>query len=150
MTKFEIKTIIKAPIKQVWDTLADIGSIHVWNPGVIDSYTTNDIDGLGGTRHCDLKGNMHLKEEVVKYEPETAITFRITSSNMPFKTADIHFNLSKVDEGTEVSVSPEYELKYGPLGSLMDKVMVQSTYKKGMVGLLNGLKQNVEGQVEVN
>ena len=45
--------------------------------------------GLGAQRHCDLGKGNHLEEDVVKFEPLQAITFRITKSNMPFARADI-------------------------------------------------------------
>ena len=147
MTTFEVNTIIHAPIQEVWNTLADIGSISVWNPGVTKSYTTNDVDGLGGTRHCDLKGNFHLKEEVVTFEPNKAITFRITDSNTPFKTADIRFTLSSKNGSTVVNVSPVYKMKYGLIGKAMDSLFIYSSYKKGMAALLSGLKKNVESAV---
>ena len=144
MTSFEQHITIDAPLATVWAVLADIGSISVWNPGVEASHTTNETLGLGGTRHCDLKGNSFLKEEVVKFEPEQALTMRITDSNMPFKYADIRFTLASTDGQTTVSVSPEYELKYGVIGTLMDKLMVYNMYKKGMAALLKGLKRHAE------
>ena len=144
MTTFQEQISIEAPPAKVWAALADIGNIAQWNPGVIDSYTTNETAGLGGTRHCDLQGNSFLKEEVVKFEPEKAITMRITDSNMPFKSADIHFTLTAAGDQTNVSVAPEYEIKYGLIGTLMYKHMVYNMYRKGMVGLLKGLKKHVE------
>lgn len=59
--------------------------------------------------------------------------------------ADIRFYLREEDDGkTAVTCSPDYTLKYGPVGSLMDKLMVHNTYRKGMESLLRGLKQYVE------
>jgi hypothetical protein len=39
-----------------------------------------------------------------------------------------------------------YKIKYGPLGSLMDLVMVRRTYAQGMDNLLAGLKDYVESR----
>ncbi len=47
---------------------------------------------------------------------------------------------------TNVAVSPEYELKYGPVGRLMDRFYVHNTYRKGMQNLLAGLKEYVENR----
>ena len=41
-------------------------------------------------------------------------------------------------------VSPEYELKFGFLGSVLDSLFVRKTYAKGMRALLAGLKRQVE------
>lgn len=146
MSSFAVETTIDAPIEKVWGALADIGTISRWNPGVVESHTTSDIEeGLGATRYCDLGGKNYLDEEVVTWKPNEQITMRITGTNMPFKTADIRFYLREEDDGkTAVTCSPDYILKYGPVGSLMDKLMVHNTYRKGMESLLRGLKQYVE------
>jgi hypothetical protein len=72
---------------------------------------------------------------------------RIIKSNMPFEHADIRFHLSEEPDGTRVVVEPDYRLKYGPIGSLMDRLMVRRMYEKGMNALLRGLKRHVEAEV---
>ncbi|MEM7334471.1 MAG: SRPBCC family protein [Chloroflexota bacterium] len=150
MGTFETKTTINASKTAVWSALADIGNIAAWNPGVIKSYVTSEqqSEGLGATRYCDLGGRNFLDEEVVKWEPENALTMRVTNTNMPFKTVDIRFILTPVAENkTEIVVSPIYELKYGPVGQLMDTLFIKSTYHKGMDSLLAGLKKYLEEQL---
>lgn len=148
MANFTSSTVIHAPTEQVWAALADIGSIHVWNPGVKDSHVTSDRDsGLGASRHCDLGGGNFLKEEVVEFERARRLTMRVTESNLPFARADVGFDLQPEDESTRVTVRPEYELKYGPLGVLMDRLFVRRSYEKGMRSLLRGLKRHVETEV---
>ncbi len=147
MGEFAESIVISAPIEQVWGSLADIGSIYLWNPGVKASHqTTNGEVGVGSCRHCNLGGKNFLDEEVVTFDPPRQITFRITNSNMPFQSADIRFTLKqKKTEETSVTVSPIYQLKYGPIGKLLDAVMVRNQYQKGMGELLQGLKNHVEG-----
>jgi len=146
MSTFTERTTIDAPREDVWAALANIGTIAAWNPGLIGSRRTNDIDGLGGARHCDLSAKHSLTEHVVEFEPGTAITFRVTDSTLPFKTADIAFTLT--DElqqaRTEVTVSPTYTLKYGSLGRILNTVAVRRNYRAGMRELLEGLKRHVE------
>jgi hypothetical protein len=72
---------------------------------------------------------------------------RVVGTNLPFKTIDIRFRLlpdPDTEGATVVSVSPLYELKYGPIGKVMDAVYVRGTYRKGMDALLRGLKEFVE------
>lgn len=140
-----IETIeIDASAERVWDALADVGAIADWNPGLVGSHATNDANGLGATRFCDIDGKQNLDEEVVRFEPLRAITFRITRSTLPFHSADIRFTLKEQSERTVVSVSPIYELKYGFVGHLLDRAFVSATYKRGMRDLLTGLKIRVE------
>ncbi len=71
---------------------------------------------------------------------------RIRDTNLPFKTADIRFTLRGDEGGTEVEVSPIYDLKFGVFGKVLDTLYVKTSYKKGMEDLLRGLKKYVEGR----
>jgi uncharacterized protein YndB with AHSA1/START domain len=147
MGTFEVQTEINAPVADVWAALADIGSIYQWNPGVKASHATSDeADGMGATRHCDLGGKNFLDEEVVLWEPERKLTMRINDTNMPFDSADIRFTLEPNGDSTTVTCSPIYKIKYGPIGSLLDRFYVSRTYEKGMEALLAGLKKYVEAE----
>ncbi len=145
MHTFSTHTTIEASVSEVWETLADIGRIYEWNPGVIASHTTSEQTmGAGATRHCDLGGRNFLHEEVVEWQPEQKLTMRISDSNLPFKSADIRFTIKENSKGTVVTVSPIYQLKFGPFGRLFNQAYVENNYKKGMESLLAGLKAYVE------
>ena len=146
MSGFTREIKINAPVEQVWEALGDIGSISRWNPGVVRSHvtTTDKATGVGAGRYCDLGGKSYLDEEVVEWEPGKALTMRVIGTNLPFQTADIRFRLKPEHNGTVVTVLPEYRLKYGLAGRILDVVFVRHMYKRGMTGLLAGLKAHVE------
>ncbi len=145
MSEFKETIEISAAQEHVWEVLADIGAICEWNPGVKDSKQTSPGDvSVGATRHCDLGGRNYLDEEVVEFAPDSHITIRITDTNLPFKSADIRFSLVSAGANTLVTVSPDYQLKYGLIGRILDTLVVRSQYRKGMQGLLQGLKARVE------
>jgi hypothetical protein len=99
---------------------------------------------MGACRYCNLGGKNYLDEEVVEWEVGKRLTMRITGTNLPFKSADIRFTLQADNGSTVVTVSPDYSLKFGPVGALMDRFYVRGTYEKGMNSLLKGLKEHVE------
>jgi len=145
MPSFTLSATIKASPKAVWATLADIGTMAEWNPGVVISRVTSEqAKGKGATRYCQMPGNAFVEERVVEWAPNSRITFRTIDSNLPFKTADVHFTLEPRDSSTLVTLTPEYTLQWGPLGWVMDLLMVRRMYRKGMLGLLAGLKLKVE------
>ena len=145
MSDFTTEIKIEAPVDRVWDTLADIGSIYEWNPGVKQSHvTTNYREGLGAGRHCDLGKKRFLDETVVDWEPHQRLTMRIVATNLPLKTADIRVALRPAGGGTIVTVSPADALKFGLLGTLLDWLFVRPTYVEGMRAMLLGLKEYVE------
>lgn len=146
MAEFARSTTIDAPVAQVWAALDDIATIEQWNPGVRESRLLgSQPTGEGAARFCDLGGRNYLHEEVVHHDPERAITMRITETNLPFQAADIRFSLEPAGDGTRVTVSPVYRLRFGLLGSALDASYVRRTYSRGMAALLAGLKQHVEG-----
>ena len=98
----------------------------------------------GSTRRCDLPGNHYLDEKVVFWQPGQALTMRIIGTDLPFKKADIRFTLADHEQGTLVTVSPAYQLKFGAIGRPMDKLMVRKQYQKGMENLLEGLKDKLQ------
>ncbi len=145
MSTFVESIEIAAPRSRVWQVLADIGSIQDWNPGVRESRTTSTSgSGLGATRYCDLGGRNYLRESVVEFTENEAITMRIDDSNLPFRSADIRFTLESTTTGTRVSVSPDYKLKYALVGRLLDSAVVSGRYQRGMADLLVGLKSHLE------
>lgn len=146
MSTFIVETTILAPISQVWAALADIGNIADWNPGVHASHTTSEqAEGVGAKRHCKLGGKSYLDESVIRWEENRAITFQVDQTDMPFQKCHIHFTLDAVGEHkTTVSCSPDYTLKYGLAGKLLDRIAVKRTYRNGMRSLLDGLRDHVE------
>ncbi len=147
MATFTLERFIDAPVATVWEELAHIPSIHQWNPGVEHSYATSDaITGLGAARHCDLGGRNYLKESVVEFEEGKVLTVRVDETNLPLAAVDIRFTLRPKENGTLVTVSPDYRVKFGMMGALLDAVYVRRTYAKGMGALLRGLKDHVEAK----
>ena len=147
MSTFSESIVISAPLFRVWNTLADIGRIHEWNPGVVaSSKTTPGEDGIGASRHCELGGKHYLDEEVVEWEPQGALTMRITATSLPLESADIRFTLVGHGHRTTVTVSPTYSVKFAWIGHVLDRVAVRSQYRRGMARLLRGLKQHIEGR----
>ena len=156
MSTFTETVEIAAPRDRVWEVLADIGSIHRWNPGVKGSQTTSENpSGEGSTRHCDLqrrggKDVGFLEERAFDWREGEGYRIEITESNLPFREAVISFTLADDGEQTRVGVSPAYALRFGPLGRALDALVVRRRYRKGMRDMLAGLKQYVETGVEVD
>ncbi|MFQ5890924.1 MAG: SRPBCC family protein [Gemmatimonadota bacterium] len=145
MGSFSVMRTIDAPAQDVWAVLAEIGEIHAWNPGVESSrLTTEQKEGVGAGRHCDLSGRNYVDEEVVEWQPGERLTMRVIGTNLPFKIAEIHFLLRAQDGSTAVTVSLEYDLKFGVAGKLLDLLLVRRIYERGMGALLSGLKREVE------
>lgn len=143
--RFGVQADIEAPVDTVWKVLADIGTVARWNPGVSASRLTSAPVGNGSSRRCDLGSNAFLEETVVVWQPREQLTMRVTDTNLPFTQADIHFRLDPTTaHSTTVTVTPEYRLKYGVYGELLNLVWVKKSYRQKMQALLHGLKKYAE------
>lgn len=151
MTSFSFDTVINAPQEQVWQVLSDFGGTYHWNPSVIESHTTTDESGgVGAGRKCDLGNGQWTEEEITDWKDGELMQATIVNSNVPISTAVVTFNLiPNSDSSTRVKLHIDYKLKYGPVGVLMDLVMVRRMYRKTMSELLAGLKHHVETGEEI-
>ena len=132
--------------------LSDLGNIYKWNPGVSYSYATSESNGgAGATRHCDVQGPIkgYLEERAFDWREGEGFKIEVYASNFPVKRIVAHFNLRDDHGDTVVEVSPEYQLKFGVLGVVMERLMFAPQFRKGMKGLLAGLKYHVETGNEV-
>ena len=150
MTTFSTTIKVNVPKEKVWEVLADLGSIYKWNPGVSHSYSTSsETGGEGAMRHCDLqnaKGGSigYLKERAFDWRDGDGFTIDIYESNLPLKRNYVKFDLKSNGDGTIVTITPDYELKFGPLGVLADLLIGRRMLKKGMADMAAGLKHHIE------
>ena len=154
MTVYNREVWIDAPKEKVWEVIADFGNIYRFNPTIAKSYLTSDqTRGLGTTRQCNFEGiDAHVKERIVGYKEGESMHVEIYESKgaPPFKTAFGTFSLEEKDGGTLVKGIFEYKLKFGPLGSIMDAMMVKPKFGKAWDGLMAGMKTYVETGQEID
>ncbi len=148
MGSFKAQIKIDATKEEVWEVLADLGNIYRWAPGVTYSCSTSEEgQGEGATRHCDIqlgpiKG--YLEERAFDWRDGEGFKIEIYASSLPAKRIIVQFTVRADGDGTVVEVSPEFQLKFGVLGVVMDRLMFGPQFRKGFSGLLAGLKHYVE------
>jgi len=111
MTTVTSEIRIDASREKVWDVLADLGTVSVWNPFLADShYTSEAKEGVDASRHCDFPDGGYVEERAIEWRPGEALTLDIYGT-VPF--APFHGGYSLVDDGdgTIVTGAIEYELK---------------------------------------
>ena len=147
MRTIELKRHIEAPRSDVWAVLADFPNIASWNGGVKKSFSTSDAtDGVGAKRHCDLSPMGALEETVKVWEPEARMEISIDSAEgLPIGAGLAKFVLQPSESGTDVSVVYSYEPKFGFLGELMGRLMLDGQLTKGFTGFLKDLDRTARG-----
>jgi len=145
MTVLENAIRIDAPPEKVWSVLASLDSLEQYDPGVTKSeVVTPAREGPGAARRCDLAPGGWFKEKVSEWRPNEGISFELFECTLPVRRLRHSYTLASEAGGTVVRQRMEYDLKYGPLGKLLDAVMVRRKWDAGIKSFFAGLKRYVE------
>ncbi len=145
MTVLENSVRINAPPEKVWSVLASLDALDQYDPGVRKSeIISSSREGPGSARRCDLTPGGWFKEKVVDWKPHESLSFELFECTLPVRRLKYSYALSEVGGGTLVRQRMEYELKFGPVGKLMDAMMVRKKWDAGVKGFFAGLKHYVE------
>ena len=145
MTVLENAVRIDAPIDKVWSVLTTLDALDRYDPGVTKSeMVTPAREGPGSARRCELKAGGWFKERVADWKPNESLSLELFECTLPVRRLKHSYTLTPDGSGTLVRQRMEYELKFGPLGKLMDAVIVRKKWDAGIKGFFNGLKVYVE------
>jgi ligand-binding SRPBCC domain-containing protein len=145
VTVLENSIRINAPRDKVWSVLASLDALDQYDPGVKKSQVVSSrTAGLGAARQCDLVPGGWFKEKVTEWRPQEALAFELFECTLPVRRLKHSYTLTPDSGGTIVHQRMEYELKFGPLGKLMDAMMVRKKWNIGIKGFFAGLKRYVE------
>jgi len=124
----------------VWDLLADFPNISRWNSGVKHSEsTTSAASGVGAQRHCDLAPFGALEETIREWDEGKMLAISIDKAKLlPIKQGLVKFAISPDGEGSKLDFDYEYDLKFGPLGKLMQPLL-KGQLDKGFDGFLDDI-----------
>jgi uncharacterized protein YndB with AHSA1/START domain len=133
--------VINAPRQVVWDALSDIRSVVAWNPGIDDVECLSEhTTGLGARRKCFTHPTGWMTESITDWQEGRLIAFSIEDAP-PLKNGVARFALSNENSGTKLDALFEYEVKLGPIGPVVDRLIVHrkllSAWRRGIDGLRN-------------
>ncbi len=145
MTILDNSIRINAPPEKVWAALTALDVLHNYDPGIAKSEVLpGPRDGVGASRHCDLTPGGWFRERVTEWKPHRALTIELFECTLPVRRLKHRYTLTPDAGGTVVEQHMEYELKFGPIGKLMDAIMVRKKWNAGIKGFFEGLKKYVE------
>ncbi|MEL7210545.1 MAG: SRPBCC family protein, partial [Actinomycetota bacterium] len=104
---------------------------------VSSSHATSDaVEGVGATRHCDLTNGATLEETIREWVPEESVTISIDeATKVPIAHAVSTFSITETENGRQITMTTDFTPKGGPLGRLLGPVM-KPVFRKGNRGLL--------------
>ena len=145
MTVLENQIRIEAPPEKVWSVLASLDALAAYDPGIAKSEIVSEAkQGPGAARRCDLAPGGWFKERVSAWRPNESLSFELYECTLPVRALRHSYTLVSEGGGTLVSQRMEYRLKFGPLGKLLDAMMVRRKWDAGIKSFFAGLKRYVE------
>lgn len=137
---------IDAPLEKVWNFLAKLEALQAYDPAIASSKVeTPDKLGLGASRRCTLKDGGWFREKVTLWEPHRALAFELHDCSLPVRRLSHHYRLTEQSDTTLVTQRMDYDLKFGPVGALLDAMLVRRRWDQGIKTFFLGLKGYVEG-----
>jgi ligand-binding SRPBCC domain-containing protein len=136
MTTIRHELRANCPPERVWALLADLEAVSRYNPTVrIATVEGGKRTGLGAMRACELVPKGRVVERVIHWEDGRALGLEITESDWP-----IHFmrwvtRIEAQGAATRITQDLEYKVKFGPLGWILDGLVM----KKKLTSILDGV-----------
>src|SRR5437762_6468619 len=133
MTVLENQIRIEAPPEKVWSALASLDVLAEYDPGISRSEIVSETkQGPGAARKCDLVPGGWFKERVGIWRPSEALSFELYECTLPVRALCHSYTLVPESGGTLVRQRMEYRLKFGPLGKLLDALIVRRKWNAGI------------------
>lgn len=142
---------IAAPRSVIWAVLDDFGGVSKFNPAVTSARIVGGPQtGEGAIRECVLEEGGIIRERIVKYEPESSLTIEFEDlGDMDRFVSDfvtVWAVESLEDTRSEVTLTGRYTPKFGPVGWLMAKFMMNSK----LTEIYHEALQSLDDYIEAN
>jgi uncharacterized protein YndB with AHSA1/START domain len=144
MKTITVKRVIKAPIEQVFDILADHANYKSF-PGIKESKLIRegkpDKNGVGAVREIKAMGAW-FQEEITHYARPTRLDYLIVKARPPMDHKGGSVRLAPHPQGCEVTWTTEVRIAIPLIGALLDRVVLPQL-EKGLAGTLKSIGQRL-------
>jgi ligand-binding SRPBCC domain-containing protein len=145
MTTLRHQIRIEAPVEEVWKAVADLTAVQHYNPLVVSARRISQRhEGVGAMRRCELKPKGWVEERVWEWNPPYVIGLEVAASDWPIVFMKWRTELQRDGTATRMRQEMDYKVKFGPLGALMDVLMMRRIVNYGVREAFEALKRYVE------
>lgn len=126
MTTIHHEILAACPPEHVWALLADLEAVQFYNPGVrVAAIEGAKRSGVGARRSCDLLPKGRVVERVTHWEDGRAVGLELDEHDWPVDFMRWVTRIEPLGGGTRITQSLEYQVKFGPVGWLLDRVVMK-------------------------
>jgi|GEM_PF-2281162 len=147
MTTLHHEIRINASKHQVFDTLANLELVAEYNPNIqAAKYLSSEpMRGVGSARECSTKDGP-IRERVTGFEEGKEISMELYAHNWPIELMNWTTRVAVDGEGTLVTQSLNYKMKFGLLGALLNKVVMKNKMDKTLNEVFKSMRDYIEQQ----
>ena len=149
MSEIKLEIAIDAKPEKVWEVLGDFGNVYKWSPAIRASASVEGHErGGDAIRSCELPGFGSVNETVTEWSEGEGFTY-LAEATGPVKTAVSGWRVRSEGAGSVVTVAVDFKVRYGILGTVMDRLIVRRMLRRIVARSLAGLRHYVMTGEEV-
>jgi uncharacterized protein YndB with AHSA1/START domain len=146
MTTIRHEIHAKCPPERVWALLADLEAVQRYNPGVRRTAIDGALrTGVGARRSCELVPKGRVVERVSHWEEGRAVGLELDEHNWPVDFMRWVTRIEPHGGGTRITQSLDYQVKFGPLGWLLDRMVMKRKLTQTLDAVFASLARHAEG-----
>ncbi len=145
MAEIACSRTVAAEPREVWDVLADFGSISAWADNIDHSCILNrGSDPVGTTRRVQI-GRNALVERITEFDPTWALAYDVQGLPKRLRRFTNRWTLRRVQDGnTVVTLTSRVEIGAGPIRKLAERMVCRIQVRQSdlmLAGLANRLEK---------
>lgn len=147
MTVITHQLAAKCPPDALWRILSDLAAVEKYNPTVRAARVTSaHRAGNGAMRECDLVPKGKLVERVTNWEEGRSVGLEVVESDWPISFMTWVTRIEPADSGCLLTQHLEYKMKFGPVGWLLNTLIMRRAIDRNVGRALQGLIAAAEAQ----
>jgi hypothetical protein len=136
---------IQASSAKAWAALADFGDVAAWAPYMRVSHLIGtQQSGVGTRRAMQHELGFRFEELATQWEEGKGLAFDVLKAPWPMTRVRESWRIQADGSVCTVSTRVEYQMKLGPLGALLDWLLVRFIVRREMRSGVRGLKSYLE------
>jgi hypothetical protein len=145
MTTIHHDLSASCPPDRIWALLSDLTAVQRYNPTVKSAEIRGAArTGIGAVRACELLPKGRVVERVTHWEEGRAVGLEVAESDWPIHYMRWVTRIEPTASGSRLTQQLDYAMKLGPLGWLMDNMMMKRKLSRTLDGVLARLIEQAE------
>ena len=126
MTTLHHDVTARCPPERVWALLADLEAVAIYNQTIAAARVRGAARaGVGAERECDLKPSGRVVERVIAWDEGRSVGLEVVESDWPIVFMRWTTRVDPGAAGARITQELTYRVKFGPLGWLLDNLVMR-------------------------